>query len=134
MASLKKVKAMPSAAANPAVAYTLLLKDADGVYSPTPAGNVFHAGDSVRLQVESSEAGHIYLLRRDENSVWSVVEGQSVEQDRHYELPSTGGLQSDVPAQMELLLVFSRVEQNAAADALASSPDSHSLKITLEFR
>lgn len=133
MGSLKKVKAMPSAAANPAVAYTLLVKAADGVYSPVPAGSAIHAGDSVRLQVESSEAGYVYLLRREENTVWNVVEGRSVEKDQHYELPSTGGLQSDVPAQMELLLVFSRVEQNAAADALASQAQASS-RITIEYR
>ncbi len=134
MASLKRAKALPTAAANLAVGYTLLLKNADGGYSPVPAGALFHAGDSVRLQAEPTEAGYIYLLRREKTAAWSLVEGQSVEKAQHYELPSIGGFQSDVPAQVELLLVFSRVEQNVAPDALASSASARSLKITLEFR
>ena len=134
MASLKKAKALPSAAANLAVGYTLLLKNADGGYSPVPSGTAFHAGDSVRLQVEPAEAGYIYLLRREDTAAWSLVEGQRVEKAQHYELPSIDGFRSDVPAQVELLLVFSPVEQNVAADALASSASARSLKITLEFR
>src|ERR1035438_2609296 len=116
MASLKKAKALPSAGASLAVGYTLLLKGADGVYAPAPAGTVFHAGDSVRLRVEPGAAGYIYLLRREETAAWSLVEGHGVEKAQHYELPSIGGFQSDVPAQVELLLVFSRVEQKVAPD------------------
>ena len=134
MASLKKAKALPSAGASLAVGYTLLLKGADGAYAPALAGTVFHVGDSVRLRVEPGAAGYIYLLRREETGVWSLVEGQHVEKAQHYELPSLGGFRSDVPAQVELLLVFSPVEQNVAADALASSASARSLKITLEFR
>ena len=133
MASLKKAKALPSAAANLGVEYALLLRDADGAYSPVPAGTVFHAGDSVRLQVDPNEAGYIYLLRREETAAWSLVEGHGVEKAQHYELPSIGGFQSDVPAQVELLLVFSRVEQNVAPDALASQARASS-RITIEYR
>jgi hypothetical protein len=133
MISLKKAKATPSAAANLAVGYTLLLKNADGGYSPVPSGAVFHAGDSVRLRVDPNEAGYIYLLRHEETAAWSLVEGRSVEKAQHYELPSIGGFQSDVPAQVELLLVFSRVEQNVTPDALASQAHASS-RITIEYR
>ena len=67
---MARAKAPTAAAAKRAVDYTLVLKDADGAYSPVPSGTVFYAGDSVRLQVAPTE----------------------------------------VPAQLELLLVLSRVE------------------------
>jgi hypothetical protein len=132
LAAMKKAKAVPSAAATPSVGYTLLLKDADGVYSPVPSGTVFHAGDSLRLQVEPSAAGYIYLFQRNASSGWDLIVSQSVEKDQRYALPPTGGLQSDVPAQVELLLVLSRVE-HVDLDALASQAQASS-RITIEYR
>ena len=132
LGSVRAAKAAPSAA-NLAVEYTLLLKDVDGVYSPVPSGTVFHAGDSVRLQVAPSEAGYIYLFQRNASAGWSLVASQRVEKAQRYALPSTGSLQSDQPAQLELLLVLSRLEQTAFAnpqaadiDALASGASSPS--------
>ena len=132
MASLKKAKALPSAAGNLVVGYTLLLKNADGGYSPVPSATVFHAGDSVRLQVEPTEAGYIYLLRRNASNGWDSIASQAVEKDQRYALPPSGGLQSDVPARLELLLVLSPVEQ-ADIDALASQAHASS-RITIEYR
>jgi len=144
MAAMGRFKAVHAAAAKPAVAYTLLLKDADGAYSPAPSGAVFHAGDSVRLQVAPSESGYIYLLQREASvqagAGWRLVERQSVEKGQRYMLPSTGGLQSDEPARLELWLVFSRVKQTAFANsetagvgALASKAQAAST-ITIEYR
>jgi hypothetical protein len=133
-------KAAKSVAVKPAVEYTLLLRDADGAYSPVPAGAVFHAGDSVRVQVAPSEAGYIYLLQRGGAAAgWKLVESRAVEKAQRYDLPSTGGLQSGIPAQLELLVVFSRVEQSGFAagqagnvDALDSKAQSSS-RIVIEF-
>lgn len=140
MASVSRAKAAPSVAANLAVEYTLLLKDADDVYSPVPSSAVFHAGDSVRLQVEPSEAGYIYLFQRDATAGWNLVASQRAEKAQRYVLPPTGGLRSDVPGQLELLLVLSRLEQPAFAvaqsadvDALASNAQA-SFKIMIEYR
>ena len=141
MPAMGRVKARTSKAANLAVEYTLLLKDADGAYSPVPSDTVFHVGESVRLQVEPSEAGYIYLFQRgDATAGWMLVASQRGERAQRYELPSTGGLQSDMPAQLELLLLLSRQEQPAFAtpqtadgDALVSRTRA-SLKIALEFR
>jgi hypothetical protein len=108
---MARAKAATAAAAKRAVDYTLVLKDADGAYSPVPSGTVFYAGDSVRLQVAPTEAGYIYLFQRaDASAAWTLVTSQRVERGPRYMLPATGGLQSEVPAQLELLLVLSRVE------------------------
>jgi hypothetical protein len=141
-ALMSRVKGASSMApASAALAYTLLLKASDGAYSPAPQGTVLHAGDSVRLQIEPGETGYIYLLQLDANAGWSLVERMVVEKGTRYELPSTGGLQSDVPATLELLLKFSPHElpefamlQGSTVGALASYASGRSSKITLEFR
>ncbi|HXM43152.1 MAG TPA: hypothetical protein VN924_18090 [Bryobacteraceae bacterium] len=110
MPAMPRAKAATAAVAKRAVNYTLLLKDADGAYSPVPSDTVFHAGDSVRVQVVPTEAGYVYLFQRDDAAAWTLVASQRVEMGQRYELPSTGGVQSKVPAQLELLLMLSRVE------------------------
>jgi hypothetical protein len=134
---IARAKVARPAAARLAVEYTLLLKDAGGVYTPVPSGTVFHAGDSVRLQVAPSEAGYIYLFQRNATAGWNLVAGQRVEKAQRYALPSTGALLSDQPAQRELLLVLSRLEQTAFAapqtsdiDALAAGASSLSAAAT----
>jgi hypothetical protein len=129
-------KAEASAAANLAVEFTLLLKGAEGTYAAVPSNTVFHARDSVRIQVAPNYAGYIYLLQRDEaTAAWKVITSQRVENAQPYALPTTGGIQSDVPARLELLLVLSRQEQPAlAAPQAADLVALPSSKITLEFR
>jgi hypothetical protein len=140
VASLSRAKAAPSVAVQLAVEYSLLLKDADGAYAPVPSSTVFHAGDSVRLQVAPSEAGYIYLFQHDATAGWNLVTSQRVEKAQLYVLPSTGGLRSDVPARLELLLVLSRLEQptfatpqTADVDALASKAQA-AFRIMIEYR
>src|ERR1017187_2210559 len=140
VASLSRAKAAPSVAVKLAVEYSLLLKDADGAYAPVPSSTVFHAGDSVRLQVAPSEAGYIYLFQHDATAGWNLVTSQRVEKAQLYVLPSTGGLRSDVPARLELLLVLSRLEQptfatpqTADVDALASKAQA-AFRIMIEYR
>ena len=134
MARAKKASPAASAAANPGLRYTLLLKGSGGAYAPVPSGTVFHTGDSVRLQLEASDAGYISMFRREASS-WDLIASQPAEKGQTYQFPSSGGLQADVPAQMELLLVLSREEpRNAGADALESNVNSHSVRLTLEFR
>lgn len=124
-----------------AVEYTLLLRDADSAYSPVPPGTVFHTGDSVRLQIQPSQPGYIYLFQRDPKGGWNLVTGQRVETAQRYMLPATDDFQSNTPDHLELLLVLARTEQPAFAapqpadvDALASQVSAASIKISIEFR
>jgi hypothetical protein len=133
MPSIRAAKAAAAGSLKPPVAYTLLLKDADGTYAPVLSGGVFHAGDSVRLQIQPREAGYVYLFQHDSTTgAWILAASQSVEKDQRYELPSTGALHSDVPARLELSLVLSRVE-HVDLDALGPQTQASS-KITIEFR
>ncbi|MGA2743018.1 MAG: hypothetical protein ABSG65_36980 [Bryobacteraceae bacterium] len=109
--ALARAKAGSAGAASVAVDYTLLLREVDGQYQPVPSGTTFHVGDSVRVQAQPRSAGYISLFQRDATSAgWKLVASQRVEQGQRCELPSTGGLQSRVPAKLELLLVLSRVD------------------------
>lgn len=133
MPAMSRAKATPAPRANRPVEYTLLLKDTNGAYALVPSGTVFHAGDSVRLQVEPSEAGYVYLFKRDDaTGGWNLVASQPIEKGQRYELPSTGGLESDIPARLQLQLVLSHVEP-VDAKALASQAQASS-RITIEFR
>jgi len=133
MAGMVRAKTAHSAAAKPAVAHTLLLKDANGAYAAVPAGTVFHVGDSVRIQVEPSDAGYIFLFQRAApNTGWTLVASRSVEKDQRCVLPPTDALQSGTPVRLELLLALSRVA-HVDVDALASQAQASS-KITIEFR
>ena len=140
VAGVFRAKAAAAGTAGGAVAYTMLLKRADGTYAPAPSGTVLHAGDSVRLQIEPGENGYIYLLQFEAGR-WSLVERMPVQKGTRYQLPSMGGLQSEVPATLELLVKFSTRElpefanlQGSSVDALASNASARSSKITLEFR
>lgn len=140
MAPAKAKASRASPAAMRPIEYTMLLRDANGVFSPVPNGTVFHPGDSVRLRVEPRQAGYIYLFQRYSTGAWNLVISQPVEQAHWYELPASDALASDTPAQLELLLVLSpagepalAVSQTVDADSLVSKAQA-SLKITLEYR
>lgn len=110
-APMARAKAAMALADQPSVKYNLLVKDSDGQYAPAPAGTVFHLGDSVRIQAEASDAGTIYLFQRGADGRWNTVQKTRAEKGQRYVLPSAGGLGSDVPAQLDLTLVFTRGEQ-----------------------
>jgi len=139
MAKVKQAKAVASLAAKAGLTYSLLLEGGNGEYLPAAPGAVFHPGDSVRIQVEPNDSGHIYLFQKSDPSTWNTVANMPVEKGQRYVLPSKGGLESDQPAQLELLLLFSRsgqtTLQTADLDSLAATaPPQTALRIALEFR
>jgi len=126
---------------NPAIPYTLLRRDPNGSYAPVAGGTVFHAGDSVRLQVQPPEPGLLYLLQRGEAG-WNRIADLSVEKNRSYELPPGGGVESGKAGQVELMLLLLRPASTPAArfvpadaNALAGAPGAGpATKIVLEYR
>lgn len=137
----RAAKAAVSAAAAtaiPAVEYTLLLRNSDGVYLPAAESGVFHAGDSLRLQVRARQSGYLNLFRRERQAGWNLVAGQSVEQGQSYVLPPAGGVQSDTPERVELLLVLSGSADNALKAELdagaAPAGGRAAISIAIEFR
>jgi hypothetical protein len=134
--ALARAKSSGALVIKPPVAYTLLLEDGPGAYSPAPPGAVFHPGNSVRLRIKPPDAGFLYLLRHETSPQapvpWTLIESAPVEKGQPCVLPSIGGLQSDLPARMELLLVFSRAEQ---LDSATPASNAQALsELTIEFR
>ncbi len=113
-----------------AIKYALLLKDANDVYVPVPAGTVFHTGDSVRVQVTPDESGFVDLFQRDANSAWRLVAGQAVEKGQSCVLPPTDSLHSDTPAELEFRVVLS----GGADQQSFASPPRGEAEIVIEFR
>lgn len=139
MAKVKQAKAAAGVAGNPSLSYSLLLEGANGAYLPAAPDAVFHPGDSVRIQAEPNDTGYIYLFQKNAAGAWNTVAGLPAEKGQRYVLPSSGGLESDQPAQLELLLLFSRREQatlqTADLDSLAATAQPQTaFRIVLEFR
>lgn len=132
------IRVKAAKAPGPTVTYSLLLKGADGAYSPAPTDAAFHVGDSVRIQVEANDAGYIYLFRKDATGAWSGVASLPAEKGQRYAVPTDGGLESGTPAQLELMLVFSRREQESLqagdVDTLSNAAGQAVYRIVLEFR
>jgi hypothetical protein len=131
---MNEAKVAPSGAAKASLPYSLLLQDTDGAYAPVAPGTVFHPRDSVRLRIDPSASGYISLFQRFDASPqsaagWMLVAAQPAEKGQPCLLPSTGGLTSDVPAKIELMLVFSHLGQPGFAGAPQGG-----LRITLEYR
>ncbi|HLY19719.1 MAG TPA: hypothetical protein VKR61_20975 [Bryobacteraceae bacterium] len=141
-ASLSRAKVQTITGAIADIKYTVVLKGADGTYTPAPPGNVFHIGDSIRIQAEPAAAGRLSLFRRGAGGDWEAVSSLDVENGQRYELPSSGGIESPTPAHLELRLLFSRPDQSSQAmlprsDAAAQQAGAAgyaAIKIELEFR
>ena len=52
--------------------YTLLKKTGDGQVE-TDADAVFHAGDHIRLAVETNDDGYLYVVNRGSSGTWKVL-------------------------------------------------------------
>jgi hypothetical protein len=142
MLAMKRANAALDSVTGRPVPYSLLREGADGAFSPVSAGTVFRAGDTVRVQAAPGDAGFLNLFQRGPTGNWSLLAAQPAEKGQRYVLPSSGGLQSDKPAHVDLLLVFSAHEQsvvpafqNADGTTLPSTAGAQAVqKITLEFR
>jgi len=99
---------------------------------------ILHAGDSLRLQVAPGSDGYLYLFRHADSG-WNMISGQPVERAATYVLPANGGIESEHPARVELLLVLAP-EGEALGDVglLASTaevqPRMAVVKVGLDFR
>jgi hypothetical protein len=88
--------------------YTWLRRQQDGSYAEADPTTVFHAGDAVRLSVESNSAGYL--------AVWNhgaQLANLSVLARTKYIIPAEGAIELDgPPGDKKLLVVFSRVPQS----------------------
>jgi hypothetical protein len=101
--------------------YTILEKSGDDMIE-VPADTVFHAGDRIRISIETNQPGFLYIINRGSSGMWQplfpsadVDNGSNhVDGFRDYLLPPKSRMVFDETTGTErLFLVFSREpEQN----------------------
>jgi len=96
--------------------YTLLKRTGEGQVE-TDADAVFHAGDHIRLAVETNDDGYLYIVNRGSSGTWKVlfpsaeIKGgdNHIQRRARFEIPSGYTFTFDEQAGEEkLFIVFSR--------------------------
>lgn len=95
-----------------------ILKRAGDRFEEVDADTVFHAGDSIKVSVESNDRAYLYVVTRGTSGSWQVLfpsaEIQAgsnvVERDRQHQVPPAGGRFTfdEHPGTERLFLVLSR--------------------------
>ncbi len=95
----------------PGLRYTLLRREADGSYLETDPTTSFHAGDAIRLSIETNAAGYL--------AVWNgrvSLANLSVLARTKYTVPAEGAIGlTGPPGDKKLLVIFSRAVQTKPA-------------------
>ena len=98
------------------VRYTILKKIGDG-QAETDADTVFHAGDHIRLAVETNDDGYLYVVNRGSSGTWKVLfpsaeikDGDNhIQRRQRCEIPSGYAFVFDEqPGEEKLFIVLSR--------------------------
>jgi hypothetical protein len=96
--------------------YTLLKKTGDGQVE-TESDAVFHAGDHIRLAVETNDDGYLYVVNRGSSGTWKVlfpsaeIKGgdNRIQRRTRFEIPSGYTFVFDEqPGEEKLFIVLSR--------------------------
>jgi len=109
LAAAKIAAARPSS--TPGLRYTLLRRRPDGSYLETDPTAIFHAGDAIRLSIETNAAGYL--------AVWdgrAALTNLSVLARTKYTVPAEGAIDlSGPPGDRKLHVIFSRAAQTKPA-------------------
>jgi hypothetical protein len=105
----KIAAARPSS--TPGLRYTLLRRQPDGSYLEADPTAIFHAGDAIRLSIETNAAGYL--------AVWdgrAALTNLSVLARTKYTVPAEGAIDlSGPPGDRKLHVIFSRAAQTKPA-------------------
>jgi len=106
-APAKAKRAATQPAGTPGLRYTLLRRQPDGSYLETDPSTIFHAGDAIRLSVETNAPGYL--------AVWNgraALANLSVLARTKYTIPAEGAIDLDgPPGDRKLQVIFSRAVQ-----------------------
>lgn len=104
---LRAQRAVAHPAGTPGLRYTLLRRQPDGAYLEADPTTIFHAGDAVRLSIETNSSGYL--------AVWNgraAVANVSVLARTKYTIPAEGAIELSGPSgDRKLLVIFSRAIQ-----------------------
>jgi len=96
--------------------YTILKKTGDG-QAETDSDAVFHAGDRIRLAVETNDDGYLYVVNRGSSGTWKVLFPSAevkagdnrIQRRTRFEIPSGYTFTFDEqPGEEKLFIVLSR--------------------------
>jgi hypothetical protein len=111
----REKRAVAQPAGTPGLRYTLLRRQPDGSYLEADPTAIFHAGDAIRLSIETNSAGYL--------AVWNggaALANLSVLARTKYTIPAEGAIDlSGPPGDRKLLVVFSRALQSKPAGQAA---------------
>jgi hypothetical protein len=104
----REKRAVAQPAGTPGLRYTLLRRQPDGSYLEADPTAIFHAGDAIRLSIETNSAGYL--------AVWNggaALANLSVLARTKYTIPAEGAIDlNGPPGDRKLLVVFSRALQS----------------------
>ena len=99
-----------------AIRYSLL-KLQDGNYQEVDPKSVFHSGDKIRIEVESNDAGYLYIVQQGSSKTWQTlfpnadIDGGSnrISANQRYTLPGGARFAFDEqPGAERLFIILSR--------------------------
>lgn len=119
------------------IGYTILLKRADGNFAVVPANHVFRSGDAIRIRIESSMNGYLYVLHEGNDSQLRLLfpfsphsTSPSVFANRHYTLPDPQDFEfifDDKPVTENITLIVSRQRIKHLEQAVQTKSKQRSL-------
>lgn len=112
------------------IRYSFLRKGAGEEYQEVSADSVFHAGDRIRVSVESNDAAYLYIVMRGSSGTWkllfptSEIEGGSnkIESGHSYLFPPPPGRFAfdEQKGEEKLCLVLSRQPEQSLEQLIYS--------------
>ena len=99
--------------------YTILKKSGDSMVQ-VPANSIFHAGDRIQINVQTNQAGYLYIVSKGSSGTWKpmfpsadVEDGSNyIEGFRSYVMPPKSRMLFDEQSGEEkLFVIFSRVPE-----------------------
>ncbi len=105
---------------NLALHYRLLARKPDGREAEIAPATPLATGTPVRLSLEASDRGFLYVLERTSGNSWRTLFSTPAEAQRIYLVPSEGTLRYYEPGPREFLVLLTRQPQPQVA---AADPD-----------
>jgi hypothetical protein len=72
-APVQAVSTKPPAAGPLGIRYSVLKRNASGVYQEVDVDSTFHSGDRIRLEAQANTTGYLYVVAQGSSGAWQVL-------------------------------------------------------------
>ena len=72
-APVQAVSTKPPAAGPLGIRYSVLKRNAAGVYQEVDVDSTFHSGDRIRLEAQANTTGYLYVVAQGSSGAWQVL-------------------------------------------------------------